>query len=118
MVVQVLGCEYWVWGEANKTCDLLKSSERACWGVSGPPEPDVEECTPCLEEEEQFAAVESVELQAPVNSFWNMTAGEEGSEIWRLEPDGPCCGSVALGSKMYQDIEFSGSFSNIGTDDD
>jgi hypothetical protein len=107
-----------VWGEANKTCDLLKSSEKTCWGVSGPPEPEVWECKPCQEEEEQFVAVESVELQAPVNSFWNMTAGEEGSEIWRLEPDSACCGSVALGSKMYPDIEFSGSFSNIGTDDD
>merc|ERR1711892_809515 len=126
---QVLGCEYWVWGGTNQTCDLLKSSERTCWGISGPSEPSIEECRFCQEEEQQFTAAEKFDLQAPVDGpvwgemswpcttkgDWNMTAGVDGSEVWRM--DG-ACGSIALSSDFYQDVEFNGSFTNLGSDDD
>merc|ERR1719450_1624209 len=116
---QVLGAEYWVWGETNKTCDLLKSSDRTCWGISGPKDPEIQECKPCQEEQEQFIAEESVYTQPPNCSDgtaeWTLAAGEDGSEIER--PDNGCA-SIALGSDFYQDVEFSGSFINLNGDDD
>ena len=87
----------------------------------------------CEEEYSEFTPVEEVDLQELVDGpdfggmgwpcgrsvwDWVMNAGDDKSEVWRLENATSGCGSLALGSQIYQDVEFDGSFTNLGGDDD
>ena len=120
-------CSYWVFNSTDSTCNLLNSSERTCWGLTGPKNLSFDDCINCTEEEQQFVAVDTVYLQ-PSDDFnatdynglcsqevnWNLTAGTNGSEIWREDNS---CGSIATTKDFFQDIEFTGNFLSEGDDD-
>merc|ERR1712110_201493 len=114
------GCNYWVYNETSKSCLTLDSKLRYCWGFSGPKDPAIQECLPCEEEQTMFHPVEYLDLRPEgsdgcLKSSWNLTAGEDGNEVWGV---GLTCASVALGDMMYQDVEFTGSFTPLNGDDD
>ena len=105
----------------------MDSSNRVCWGLSGPDDPALETCTSCSEDVKKFVAVDTVFLQPaeyhPAIPFeqcnqtvmWNLTSGEDGSEVWRQDNS---CGGIALSGESYKDFEFKGSFQRIKNDDD
>ena len=45
------------------SCELLDSSNRTCWGLSGPADPSIETCIACEDKMETFTAGEIVFLQ-------------------------------------------------------
>ena len=45
------------------SCGLLDSSNRTCWGLSGPADPSIETCIACEDKMETFTAGEIVFLQ-------------------------------------------------------
>ena len=118
-------CTYWVYDDTSKVCHTLDSDQRICLGLTGPKDPTIPDCRPCEEEEDKFDATEYFDLQplgvsyshykCDVTSNWNLTAGEDGSEVWNIKNT---CASLALGDRMYQDVEFTGSFTPLDTDDD
>ena len=57
------GCEYWVFNATSLSCGLLDSSNRTCWGLSGPADPSIETCIACEDRMEAFTASETVYLQ-------------------------------------------------------
>ena len=57
------GCEYWVFNATSLSCGLLDSSNRTCWGLSGPADPSIETCIACEDKMETFNAGEIVFLQ-------------------------------------------------------
>ena len=46
---------------------------------------------------------------------WNLTAGDNGTEIWRFDN---YCSGIAISQDSYRDVEFKGKFSALDTDDD
>ena len=109
---------------------LLDSSNRTCWGLSGPADPSIETCIACEDKMETFTASETVYLQPHERvdgtdthfdgrcdgvENWNLTGGADGSEVWRLDNS---CASLALSSSEYKNVEFKGSFENTNDDDD
>ena len=117
------GCNYWVYDATSQVCQTLDSSQRFCMGLTGPQDPLIPDCIPCEEQQTSFKPAESFDLQpieyypghCNVSSTWNLTAGEDGNEVWSLLNS---CASVALGDIIYQDVEFTGSFSPLDGDDD
>ena len=120
------GCNYWVYDETSQVCQTLDSSQRICRGLTGPQDPLISDCIPCEEEQTLFKPVEYFDLQPEgwinaefghcnVSSTWNLTAGADGNEVWNIDN---YCASVAVGDTIYQDVEFTGSFSSLDTDDD
>ena len=57
------GCEYWVFNTTSLSCGLLDSSNRTCWGLSGPADPSIETCIACEDKMETFPTGEIVFLQ-------------------------------------------------------
>ena len=67
------GCDYWVYNAANMTCNLLDSSNRTCWGLTGPKDPLLTDCTEkCVEEALPFIGGETLFLQP----FENVIVGQ------------------------------------------
>merc|ERR1711953_475357 len=116
------GCNYWVYNETSQVCHTLDSSQRFCLGLTGPEDPEIEQCRPCHEEQDLFHGVDILDLH-PVYTdgsgyypaTWNLNAGEDGTEVWNQENAGL---SAVLGDMMYQDVEFTGSFKALNDDDD
>merc|ERR1712110_1284687 len=113
-------CIYWVYNATSEVCHALDSDKRLCLGLTGPKDPAIPECLPCEEEQTLFHPVEYFDLQPEgsdgcLKSSWNLTAGEDGNEVWGV---GLTCASVALGDMMYQDVQFTGSFTPLDGDDD
>ena len=103
----------------NFTCDLLDSTLRTCWGLIGPNDPPINDCSACSEETEVMQYTETVYLQ-PIETCgngtiaWNLTAGDNGTEIWRFDN---YCSGIAISQDSYRDVEFKGKFSALDTDD-
>ena len=104
----------------------MDSASKVCWGLSGPDDPMMDTCRSCSEEIKQFVAVETVNLQpaeykagqnglGACNVKWNLTGGDDGTEVWRLDNS---CGGVALSQNNYQDFQFNGTFQRQDKDDD
>ena len=118
-------CTYWVYNETSQVCHTLDSDQRICLGLTLL-YPEIQECPPCKEESTRFQSSEYFNLRplswsnppfdrCNIASTWNLTAGEDGTEIWNQENS---CLSAVIGDMMYQDVEFSGSFKALNTDDD
>ena len=65
-------CSYWVFNSTDSTCNLLNSSNRTCWGLTGPKDPSFDDCITCTEEVTDLQLVETVYLQP----YENITAGD------------------------------------------
>ena len=116
-----------MFNSSSLACTLLDSSNRTCWGLSGPQDPPIETCTTCDDEIRSLSAVDTILLQpneygtgyfqdqCNQTALWNLTAGDDGTEVWRRDNG---CGGLALSDKFYKDVEFKGSFVHLDTDDD
>ena len=92
--------------------------------MSGPKDPVITGCIECTEEAQRFAPTETVYLQPYAwepglgcngTDVWNLTAGDDETEVWREDN---YCGGIALTDLDYKDFEFNGSFVPLDTDDD
>ena len=111
---------------SSLTCSLLDSSGRTCWGLSGPADPDMDTCITCEDQVQIFTATDTQILYPNENTTdyrnchdgplkWNLTAGEDGTEVWREDN---YCAAVALSEEEYKDVEFRGTFARLDQDDD
>jgi len=114
------GCTYWVFNATDLTCNLLDSTERTCWGLTGPKNPPYEDCITCNEDVKILNTTMIVELQPPDSKLsdaaWGdctilaeWTNGPAAGEINRVDDR---CPSLALSEEMFKDVEFSGKFEN------
>ena len=115
-----------MYNASSLTCSLLDSSARTCWGLSGPADPDMDTCITCEDQVQTFTATDTQILYPNENTTdnlcgfgqleWNLTAGEDGTEVWREDN---YCAALALSGEEYKDVEFRGTFARLtGTDDD
>ena len=110
---------------SSLTCSLLDSSARTCWGLSGPADPAMDTCITCEDQVHTFTAADTQILYPNENTTdnlcgfgqleWNLTAGEDGTEVWREDN---YCAAIALSGEEFKDVEFRGRFSRLDEDDD
>jgi len=112
------GCTYWVFNATDLTCNLLDSTERTCWGLTGPKNPPYEDCITCNEEVKALNTTILVDLQPPekiadvsldctIPIVW--VNGPAAGEVSRTDDK---CPSIALSEEMFKDVEFTGKFEN------
>ena len=84
----------------------------------------MDSCISCEDQVQLFSATDTQILYPNVNTTdifcayplsWNLTAGEDGTEVWREDN---YCAALALSGEEFKDVEFRGTFARLDGDDD